>query len=68
MATWTFDGRIIYEATAGSENKGLFIVPVAGGKSEPLPLGDTTEQAQRYPVALPNGDFLYLSWTPDPAS
>lgn len=71
VATWTFDGRIIYEARGtdpGSEKRELFIVPDSGGKSEPVPLGGPTEQAHRYPVALPNGNFLYLSWSPDPAT
>ena len=72
-AAWTPDDRIIYEARVsreGPDAKGLFIVSAAGGTAQPLPRtsGAETEQAQRYPVALPDGrHFLYLSWTPDPA-
>jgi Tol biopolymer transport system component len=71
-ATWTNDGRIIYEATIvreGPDGKGLFVVPATGGTARPLSPtpGSENEQAQRYPVALPDGEhFLYLSWTPDP--
>ena len=71
-ATWTRGGRIIYEATIlreGLDGKGLFVVPATGGTAQPLSPtpGAEGEQAQRYPVALPDGEhFLYLSWTPDP--
>jgi Tol biopolymer transport system component len=71
-ATWTPDGRILFEAPGpgeGPERKTLYSVAAAGGTAEPLRRTPeaTTEQAQRYPVALPDGrHFLYLSWTPDP--
>jgi Tol biopolymer transport system component len=72
-AAWMTDGRIVYEApvtTERSEAKGLYVVPAGGGTAHPLPRtpGAAAEQAQRYPVALPDGrHFLYLSWTADPA-
>jgi Tol biopolymer transport system component len=72
-ATWMSDGRIIYEASVvreGPDAKGLFVIPSGGGTAERLPPtpGSADEQAQRYPLALPDGrHFLYLSWTPDPA-
>jgi Tol biopolymer transport system component len=73
-AAWTFDGRIVYEAPApgalGARAKALFVVSEGGGTATQLvaqaPVA--TEQAQRYPVPLPDGrHFLYLSWTSDPA-
>jgi Tol biopolymer transport system component len=72
-AAWTSDNRIIYEGAVvreGPDAKGLFVVPANGGTAELIPTtpGSPNEQAQRYPVALPDGrHFLYLSWTPDPA-
>ena len=72
-AAWTPDGRIIYEAAPGTEGvraKALYAVPVAGGTATELTAKEriANEQAQRYPVALPDGrHFLYLSWTVDPA-
>ena len=72
-AAWTTDHRIIFEAAPGSEAvraKALFIVPETGGTATRLESRDprANEQAQRYPVPLPDGrHFLYLSWTVDPA-
>ena len=69
---WTADGRILYEAPISPEGaaaKALFIVSERGGTPQQLPStpGVDREQAQRYPVALPDGQhYLYLSWTPDP--
>jgi Tol biopolymer transport system component len=69
--TWTVDNRIIYEAAVspeGASAKALFIVPERGGTAERMAAtpGAEGEHAQRYPVALPDGQhYLYLSWTPD---
>jgi Tol biopolymer transport system component len=48
----------------------LFLAPVGGGAAKPLVANTETrgEQAQRFPVALPDGrHVLYLSWTIDAA-
>ncbi|HJR58897.1 MAG TPA: protein kinase [Vicinamibacterales bacterium] len=72
-AAWTNDGRIIFEASVGSEGpraKALFVVSERGGSAEKLAgsIAVPNEQAQRYPVVLPDGrHFLYLSWTSEPA-
>jgi dipeptidyl aminopeptidase/acylaminoacyl peptidase len=65
--------RVIFEAAvagAGTRRKALFIVPERGGTAEALPGGSVVpnEQAQRFPVTLPDGKhYLYLSWTTEPA-
>ena len=71
-ATWTPDGRIIYEApaTPGSSSMSLFVVAAEGGTATPVMklAPEQREQAQLYPVILPDGQhFVYLSWTVDPA-
>ena len=71
-AAWLPDGRLLYEAPVlenGPDSKGLFIAGTDGGEGKALPRTPNAarEQAQRYPVALPDGrHYLYLSWTPDP--
>lgn len=73
-AAWTFHGRIVYEAPAAggldARAKALYVVSESGGTATQL-VAQTpvrNEQAQRYPVPLPDGrHFLYLSWTADPA-
>ncbi len=67
-AAWTADGRILYEASTGEgpSRNALFVVPAGGGAAKRAVLNASTqgEQAQRFPLALPDGKHvLYLSWT-----
>lgn len=74
-ASWGPGDRILFEGPSDAAavdsltHKGLFLVR-AGEKIETVPRGavPAAEQAQRYPVLLPDGrHFLYLSWTREPA-
>jgi serine/threonine protein kinase/Tol biopolymer transport system component len=59
-ATWGADGRIIFSPDPQS---GLFVVPAAGGESEPLTFLDAEkkERGHRWPQILPGGEAVLFT-------
>ena len=58
--TWSEDGTILFADAEGP----IFQIKATGGAVEPATILDEGETAHRFPNALPDGRFLYVSLPP----